>query len=741
MVENEFETNDEFDVEDVNYQDNTPIDDYTTNEYLDDDNPQDRKKFSRKESLRQAKQIQNDLGSQALQKIGVPKNLSNYVAKHGDGFLSPNNTIANKMLKKKGQNLIANQIEKNNENSQKSSVEQIANQAVEKGGSMALQAAGIPKPVADLISKNLAGPATELFKKKLKIKIAIACSVVFFLLIIIVPIFAAGGSANSTYDSENNEMTNYLYENGSEENLYNYLVSLGYCDTITTCSSTDAAKFYKKIKEVLSSNSNLKKHEADVFIIRLIMYGRDENQAFKAIDEIEYLAKILGDASFSIDNPESIKNQIIGQDGYFDTYRSDLFNKNSDNDMKLRVFNSIIADSKIIKEEIDSSIGSVGNYVVGGTCKYQVKGKYYANIKIQLTECESLKEPIDGGDLIDFEKYILGVVYQENSGAPKEAIKTQAIAARSYTLNRRDIEIINGQAVIKMRNCTYDQVYCDPDKGCYSGTKGGQTTGDRGNKNATVYSGYDSSKTWTRGPLSETSNMRQIVNDVTGMVAVNENGDILYTDYVGSSQEKWNAMATNNMDYVSILKSYYKEKNNFNLSVTTACSISNNLGEFSNWKQTDSKWSSIKLGNSDLTIGQAGCLVTSIAIQLAKSGVQTSISDLNPGTFVQSLNQNGGFSGANYNWSSVTNIAPNFVLVNSAQNLYGTKAQKASQLKKELDSGNFVIIRAKTNQHWVALDKVDGETVYIHDPGSSATSLWDSYPENDVTRYAVYKIQ
>lgn len=66
---------------------------------------------SRKESLDEAEDIQNALGSEALQKMGVPKPLSDHVAKHGDGPLSPNNTPINKKAKNLGKELIADQLD------------------------------------------------------------------------------------------------------------------------------------------------------------------------------------------------------------------------------------------------------------------------------------------------------------------------------------------------------------------------------------------------------------------------------------------------------------------------------------------------------------------------------------------------------------------------------------------------------------------------------------------------------
>ena len=38
-------------------------------------------------------------------------------------------------------------------------------------------------------------------------------------------------------------------------------------------------------------------------------------------------------------------------------------------------------------------------------------------------------------------------------------------------------------------------------------------------------------------------------------------------------------------------------------------------GEYVNWRQAGQSWSNIKIGNTNSTIGNSGCLVTSIAIK------------------------------------------------------------------------------------------------------------------------------
>ena len=88
----------------------------------------------------------------------------------------------------------------------------------------------------------------------------------------------------------------------------------------------------------------------------------------------------------------------------------------------------------IIGGDSEASSGNNTSYA-SGTCSYNVNGQTVSNIKVRLLNCEG-NTPVAGEDLIDFETYITGVVYQENSNGGYEALKAQAIAARSYALTR-----------------------------------------------------------------------------------------------------------------------------------------------------------------------------------------------------------------------------------------------------------------------------------------------------------------
>lgn len=170
------------------------------------------------------------------------------------------------------------------------------------------------------------------------------------------------------------------------------------------------------------------------------------------------------------------------------------------------------------------------------------------------------------------------------------------------------------------------------------------------------------------------------------------------------------------------------------------CSVT---GDFQSWLQCDNRWRDIPLGNSSHTICSAGCMVTSVAIQIMKSGTQLLVDDFNPGVFVKTLTQNSGFVGALFanNSASWSSLAPNFKIVETNVQLPSGREAKTKVLKQLIDDGYYVILTVKANQgHWVALDRVEGETVYIMDPASDITKLWDEkYEVENTNTYTTFK--
>lgn len=155
-------------------------------------------------------------------------------------------------------------------------------------------------------------------------------------------------------------------------------------------------------------------------------------------------------------------------------------------------------------------------------------------------------------------------------------------------------------------------------------------------------------------------------------------------------------------------------------------------GEYVNWRQAGQSWSNIKIGNTNSTLGQIGCLVTSISILIEKSGCNTTISPFNPGTFLEALNKNNAFDGSgNLQYAGVTRAVPNFSYVGNV-NLRGkSRTEKLALITQYFNQGYYLAIEVKGatpgNQHWVAITGISGNNVIIVDPASDGTDLWSSY--------------
>lgn len=162
---------------------------------------------------------------------------------------------------------------------------------------------------------------------------------------------------------------------------------------------------------------------------------------------------------------------------------------------------------------------------------------------------------------------------------------------------------------------------------------------------------------------------------------------------------------------------------------------STNSGTFTSWKQYDNQWSNVRLGNK--TVGAIGCAMTSVAIQIMRSGSPLSIEEFNPGTFAQALTKAGGFDAAgNITWSAVERIAPNFKFVDRINH-----RPSLQELNNLVSQGYYVILNVKYGRHWVAIDSVDvaNNKIYMFDPGSPGTEVGETYGLNSIQRYVYYR--
>jgi len=169
----------------------------------------------------------------------------------------------------------------------------------------------------------------------------------------------------------------------------------------------------------------------------------------------------------------------------------------------------------------------------------------------------------------------------------------------------------------------------------------------------------------------------------------------------------------------------------------------NNAGEFVYWRQKNAPWSNILIGNSGKNMGNIGCLVTSIAMLIEKSGANTAIVPFNPGTFVEALNKNNGFSETgSLQYAAVNKVVPNFQYVGRVMLKDKTQNEKMSLIKEYQDKGYYLAVEVKgdTGQHWVAVLNVDNG-ITIADPASDGTSLWSTYNWRNTSQFVYFKVK
>lgn len=167
-------------------------------------------------------------------------------------------------------------------------------------------------------------------------------------------------------------------------------------------------------------------------------------------------------------------------------------------------------------------------------------------------------------------------------------------------------------------------------------------------------------------------------------------------------------------------------------------------GEYTKWRQRGAAWSNIKIGNTNSTIGDIGCLVTSISILIEKSGVSTPMVPFNPGTFVEALNKKDGFdSNGNLQYSAVNKAVPEFKYVGNVNLRNKTREEKLSTISQYYNQGYYLTVEVKGategNQHWVAVTGINGNNIIIVDPASDRTDMWSAYEWSKTTQFNYFK--
>ena len=156
----------------------------------------------------------------------------------------------------------------------------------------------------------------------------------------------------------------------------------------------------------------------------------------------------------------------------------------------------------------------------------------------------------------------------------------------------------------------------------------------------------------------------------------------------------------------------YVSKNYIYVPVTGTTDSSKKLN-VPYYSQTDSRWSSVKLGSSGKTLGKIGCTTTCLAMTESFRRGTT----VRPDTMAASLTYSS--TGSLY-WPS---------------NYTTTTSVSFSAIKNILNQGKPVILGLRTasyGTHWVVVTGYSGDTFYVNDPGSSSRTtlgqVFEKYP-------------
>lgn len=191
----------------------------------------------------------------------------------------------------------------------------------------------------------------------------------------------------------------------------------------------------------------------------------------------------------------------------------------------------------------------------------------------------------------------------------------------------------------------------------------------------------------------------------------------------------------------SYYSSYYQGTSSSYGYSAQACSELENktgFGSSDTWRQGYDLWKNIPIGSGNL--GQIGCLVTSIAIQLDRMGTDTGINNFNPGTFACYLSKNGKFTADGLLAGNWNDLFPNISL--STGKVNGSKSEQASQIQSLINQGCYLVLYAphSGNSHFVAVSGTSGDNINIIDPGAGYTKLWGNiYDFNSSTSYRCLK--
>lgn len=174
-----------------------------------------------------------------------------------------------------------------------------------------------------------------------------------------------------------------------------------------------------------------------------------------------------------------------------------------------------------------------------------------------------------------------------------------------------------------------------------------------------------------------------------------------------------------------------------NKSTTNQSTGGIKIGDYTIFSQNGQSYSNDKLlCGTKLTIGSAGCALTSITMQLVNSGVETT-EPIDPGVLNKIIRNKGTCSGANIYWDEArhASVGEKFRLKDgSCTFLTGNINSKINQLNDFISQGYYPVIQVKhgtnSSTHYVAVLGFDGTDMKVGDPSGGVVKTLNAsnYP-------------
>ncbi|MBR4627994.1 MAG: dockerin type I repeat-containing protein [Ruminococcus sp.] len=158
---------------------------------------------------------------------------------------------------------------------------------------------------------------------------------------------------------------------------------------------------------------------------------------------------------------------------------------------------------------------------------------------------------------------------------------------------------------------------------------------------------------------------------------------------------------------------------------------------YTSWSQLDERWSGISLAGT-YTIGNSGCLITSLSIMAMHSGSIddaalknlgiSDVSDFNPGVLAKAYTARGGFNqwGGIASWGTISQIIPSVTFITDSHFKSADADGIAAEIKELMASGQHIIMNVN-GHHWVYVEGVADGEIYMFDPACDVRVVTDYY--------------